>query len=157
MTAASSNGQLHRVDQHARELGLVGNDPSWRQVVDLAVTIAATRSSVLIVGEPGTGKTLLAQLIHSLGPAPERPFVTVLGSTMAEEHSMQEPTTLGPDAAANHSLEWSDKLGQASGGTLYLHEVAALPLELQLHLLRDLQFRDYEASAGHPSSTPRRD
>jgi two-component system response regulator HydG len=138
-----------RVDQHARELGLVGNDPSWRQVVDLAVTIAATRSSVLIVGEPGTGKSLLAQLIHSLGSATDRPFITIEGSVMAEEHSMQQPRELVPDSAANQSLDWPNKLAQAAGGTLFLHEVAALPLELQLHLLRDLQFRDYEASAGH--------
>ncbi len=140
----------HRVEQHARELGLVGNDPSWRQVVDLAVTIAATRSSVLIVGEPGTGKSMLAQMIHSLGAAPDRPFVTVLGSAMADEHSIQEPREPLPGSDANHALDWPNKLAQASGGTLYLHEVAALPVELQLHLLRDLQFRDYEASAGHP-------
>jgi DNA-binding NtrC family response regulator len=138
-----------RVDQHARELGLVGNDPSWRQVVDLAVTIAATRSSVLIVGEPGTGKSLLAQLIHTLGSAPDRPFVTIEGSAIADEHSMQEPRELVPDSVANHSLDWPNKLAQAAGGTLFLHEVAALPIELQLHLMRDLQFRDYEASAGH--------
>jgi two-component system, NtrC family, response regulator HydG len=142
-----------RVDQHARELGLVGNDPSWRQVVDLAVTIAATRSSVLIVGEPGTGKSLLAQLIHTLGSAPDRPFITIEGSAMAEEHSMQEPRELAPESVANHSLDWPNKLAQAAGGTLFLHEVAALPIELQLHLLRDLQFRDYEASAGHQAQS----
>ena len=51
--------------------------------------------------------------------------------------------------ATNHSLDWSNKLAQASGGTLFLHEVAALPLGAQLHLFRDLQFRDYEASSGH--------
>ena len=66
----------HRVDQLVRELGSIGNDPSWRQVVDLAATIAATRSSVLIAGEPGTGKSLLARLIHALGLGPDRPFVT---------------------------------------------------------------------------------
>jgi two-component system response regulator HydG len=142
-----------RLDQHARELGMVGNDPSWRQVVDLAVTIAATRSSVLIVGEPGTGKSLLAQLIHSLGSAPDRPFITIEGSAMADEHSMQEPREQPRESAPNHSLDWPGKLTQAAGGTLFLHEVAALPLELQLHLLRDLQFRDYEASAGHHAST----
>ena len=147
----------HRVEQHVREIGLVGNDPSWRQVIDLAVTIAGTRSSVLIKGEPGTGKSLVAQLIHSLGLAPERPFVTVEGSAMADEHSMQQPDDLSPAAGTNHSLDWSSKMAAASGGTLYLHEVAALPMELQLHLLRELQFRDYEASSGHASqnSEPR--
>ncbi len=140
----------HRVEHHARELGLVGNDPSWRQVIDLAVTIAATRSSVLIVGEPGTGKSLLAQLIHSLGSSPDRPFVVVEGSSMADELSMHESSEDSAAPGANHSLDWPNKLAQAQGGTLYLHEVAALPLEVQLHLLRDLQFRDYEAAAGHP-------
>ena len=90
-------------------------------MIDLAVTIAATRSSVLIVGEPGTGKSLLAQLIHSLGSAPDRPFVTVEGSAMADEHSMQRAARdLVPDSAANHSLDWPNKLAQAAGGTLYL-------------------------------------
>ena len=45
---------------------------------------------------------------------------------------------------------WAAKLNQARGGTLYIDDVAALPVELQLHLLRDLQFRDYGAAAGHP-------
>ena len=140
-----------RVDQLAREIGLIGNDPSWRQVIDLAATIAATRTSVLIVGEPGTGKSLLARLIHSLGPNPERPFVTVEASAMADELSM--PRAAGrrrPPPRRTIPGDWSNKLAQAHGGTLYLDEVAALPLELQLHLLRELQFRDYEASAGHP-------
>jgi two-component system response regulator HydG len=139
----------HRVEQHVREIGLIGNDPSWRQVIDLAVTIAGTRTSVLIKGEPGTGKSLVAQLIHSLGLAPDRPIVTVEGSTMADELSMHQGDDLSPPAGTNHSLDWSSKMAAASGGTLYLHEVAALPLELQLHLLRELQFRDYEASSGH--------
>jgi two-component system response regulator HydG len=128
---------------------MVGNDPSWRQVVDLAVTIAATRSSVLIVGEPGTGKSLLAQLIHTLSSAPDRPFVTIDGSAMAEEHSAQEARESSRDSVTNHSLDWPSKMAQAAGGTLFVREVAALPLELQIHLMRDLQFRDYEASAGH--------
>ena len=83
-----------RVELVAREVGLIGTDPSWRQVIDLAATIAATRTSVLIVGEPGTGKSLLARLIHSLGPAPERPFITVEASSMADESGW--PRVAGP-------------------------------------------------------------
>jgi two-component system response regulator HydG len=144
-----ATGAPSRVDQLARELGLIGNDPSWRQVVDLATTIASTRTSVLIVGEPGTGKSLLARLIHALGPGPDRPFVTVEGAALGDEVSMQEPVEIATAAKPPAALDWPAKLAQSLGGTLYMDEVAALPLELQLHLLRELQFRDYEASAGH--------
>jgi len=140
-----------RTEQLAREAGLIGNDPGWRQVIDLAVTIATARTSVLITGEPGTGKSLLARLIHSLGPNPDCPFITLEGSVVADELSMQESPENPSAPSTNGSLDWTNKLAQAQGGTLYLDEVAALPLELQLHLLRELQFRDYEASAGHPT------
>ena len=128
---------------------MIGSDPAWRQVLDLAVTIATTRTSVLIVGEPGTGKSLLARLIHSLGPNTDRPFITLEGSVMADEHSMQESQENSAPDESNAAREWPNKLVQAHGGTLYLDEVGALPLELQLNLLRELQFRDYESSAGH--------
>ncbi len=143
------SGTSQRIDHFARELGLIGNDPSWRQVIDLAMTIASTRTSVLIVGEPGTGKSLLARLIHSLSSGADRPFITVEGAALGEEiamHVMEETT---PPTRSGAALDWPNKLAQAQGGTLYMDEVAALPLELQLHLLRELQFRDYEASAGH--------
>jgi two-component system response regulator HydG len=140
------------LEQLARAIGLIGNDPGWRQILDLAGTIAATRASVLIVGEPGTGKSLLARLIHALGSNPDRPFITVQASALADElatHQSAEPSVASaPDSA----LVWSQKLNPARDGTLYLAEVAALPMELQPHLLRALQFRDYEATSGH--STP---
>ena len=148
LTTTSSTPQ--RVDLLAREIGLIGTDPSWRQVIDLAATIAATRTSVLIVGEPGTGKSLLARLIHSLGPDPDRPFITVESAAMADEPMGQEHPDTPYPARGNDPRRWADKLAQAHGGTLYLDEVAALPLDLQLNLFRELHFRDYEASSGHP-------
>ncbi len=149
--SATTSNAPQRVESLAREIGMIGTDPSWRHVIDLAATIAATRTSVLIVGEPGTGKSLLARLIHSLGPNPERPFVSVESSALADERSSHEP----PDApytsaSGNDPRHWTGKLAQAHGGTLYLDEVAALPHDCQLHLFRELHFRDYEASAGHP-------
>jgi two-component system, NtrC family, response regulator HydG len=151
--SSSSSNAPQRVEHLAREIGLVGTDPSWRQVIDLAATIAATRTSVLIVGEPGTGKSLLARLIHSLGPNPERPFITVESSALADEVSSHEPPEIPSyPVTGNDPRHWANKLAQAHGGTLYLDEVAALPLEFQLHLFRELHFRDYEASTGHLSS-----
>ena len=147
----------HRVDQHAREIGLVGNDPSWRQVVDLAVTIAATRSSVLIVGEPGTGKSLLAQLIHSLG--------LDAGSPVHHRRRVGDGRRALDARAARARSPLRQRTTRSIGRTSWprppaarsiLHEVAALPLELQLHLLRELQFRDYEASAGTRRQPARR-
>jgi two-component system response regulator HydG len=138
------------VEQLARDIGLIGSDPGWRQILDLAGVIASTRNSVLIVGEPGTGKSLLARLIHALGPDPQRPFVTVEASAMADAVLMHETASLPSTALTDPSLEWSEKLNLARGGTLYLEEVGALPTEMQLHLLRELQYRDYEATAGHP-------
>ena len=67
----------HRLDLIARELGLIGNDPSWRQVLELAGTLAPAAASVLIVGEPGTGKSLVARLLHALGPGAHYPFVAI--------------------------------------------------------------------------------
>lgn len=143
-----------RVELVAREVGLIGMDPSWRQVIELASTIAANRTSVLIVGEPGTGKSLLARLIHMLGPKPERPFITVEASSIADNVPSQELSdSLNSTARANDASQWTNKLSQAAGGTLYVDEVASLPLELQLNLFRELQFRDYEASTGHAPST----
>jgi len=130
---------------------LVGNDPSWRQVIDLAATIAATRTPVLVMGEPGTGKSLLARLIHVLGPDRERPFISVEASAMTGEPSSQEPHDTSYPTRGKDPQDWANKLAQAQGGTLTFDEVAALPLEFQLHLLRELQFRDYEATADHPT------
>jgi two-component system response regulator HydG len=142
----------HRVDPVAGELGIIGNDPNWRQVLDLAETIAATRGSVLIVGEPGTGKSLMARLIHALGPNPQRPFVTFEAAEMADEIGMHATAGM-PRAGPTDSVEvaWSNKLHQARGGSLYLDEVDGLPIELQHHLLGEFQYRDDEATSGHPA------
>jgi two-component system response regulator HydG len=145
-------GPADRVDPVARGLGLIGNDASWRQVLELAGTIAATRASVLIVGEPGTGKSLLARLIHALGPDPQRPFVTIEPAEMADEIGMH--ATAGRPAAGpidSALVAWSNKLHQARGGALYVDEVAGLPIELQDLLLGEFQYRDHEAGTRHPA------
>ena len=138
-----------RAQAFARDFGLIGTDPSWRQVIDLAATIAATRTSVLVVGEPGTGKSLLARLIHLLGPKADRTFVTLEASAIADKSSSQEPPESANPNRGNDPSLWANKLAQAQGGTLHVDEVASLPLDLQLNLLRELHFRDYEATAGH--------
>src|SRR5262249_110471 len=66
-----------RVESWPPDIDLLPADPGLKQIVELASTLANSASSVLIVGEPGTGKSLLAQLIHLSAGQPERPFVTL--------------------------------------------------------------------------------
>ena len=146
-----STSHSQRVDRFAREIGLIGTNPRWHQVIELAATVALSRTSVLIVGEPGTGKSLLARLIHVLGHNPDRPFITVESQAMADELSSQYQVESPHSARENDPQTWANKLAQARGGTIYLDEVTALPVACQHHLFRELEFRDYEPSNGHPA------
>jgi two-component system response regulator HydG len=142
-----------QVDRVARELGIVGSDPSLRQAIELAGTIANTRCPVLIVGEPGTGKSLLARMIHSLGARREQPMVafdtsTPGGLTGEEEHA-------GDSTSGQHDIEadWADKLHQAHGGTLFINEVSHLPDHVQVELLQALQEREFEGNGLHTAAS----
>ena len=92
-----TNGQaahalpLSRADQQARDLGVIGSDPSLRLVIEMAGTIAPSRTPVLIVGERGTGKALLARTIHNLGSQPDQPFVTVDCAALTEATVETQP------------------------------------------------------------------
>ncbi len=146
-----------RLGPSLRELGLIGDDPAWRQVVELAATIAPSRGPVLVAGEPGTGKSQLARLIHGLGTAPDRPFLTCQAAALAKELSAGESEEPGRAVAApspppaNPARIWAAEIDRARGCTLHIDDVAALPVALQLLLLRDLQSRDYGAAAGDSS------
>jgi two-component system response regulator HydG len=144
---SAAAGSAQRVDLIARELGLIGNDPGWRQVLDLTATIAAARTGVLIVGEPGTGKSLVARLLHTLSCGGQRPFVTLESSALADEMVTPEGENAG--GTTDPGIAWSHMLDQARGGTLFVREVAALPAEIQLNLLRELQHRDYAPAYPH--------
>jgi two-component system response regulator HydG len=100
------------------------------------------------VGESGTGKSELARYLHMGSGHGDRPFVTLNASELAEPAALGEHNSpaLSP---RNMSLEWTTKLAQAAGGTLYIEEVGSLSPELQLQLLRELQLHDMEAAAGH--------
>jgi two-component system response regulator HydG len=136
-----------RADLLARELGVIGNDASLRQAIELAGSIAPTRSPVLIVGEHGTGKALLARTIHSLGARGDQPFVPVDGTALADLQAERERFEFKPDALGDAPpAEWTNKLAHAQGGTLFVSEVAALSANLQWHLLHALQVREIEAA-----------
>jgi two-component system response regulator HydG len=128
---------LQRLERAVREIGLIGEDPSWLHVIDVARILAASRTPLLIVGEPGTGKSLVARLIHSLGDHPERPFVTFDASETTNEVARWAATESSGRAPAPVAPDWSE-LDRAGGGTLFIDEVCGLSTELQLPLLQEL-------------------
>jgi NtrC-family two-component system response regulator AlgB len=118
--------------------------PSMRQVMDVLMRAAKTSASVLILGESGTGKSVVARSVHQHSHLAEKPFVTVSCPSLSKE--LLESEVFGhvkgsfTGAVKDH---WG-KVKAASGGTLFLDEIGDLPLEIQPKLLRLLQEREYE-------------
>ena len=133
-----------QVRSEVPEADLRGRDPAMRQVLDLARKFAQADAPVLIRGENGTGKGVLAQALHAWSRRSDGPFVTVscpvLGADLLESdlfgHARGAFTGAVRDAPG--------KVAAAEGGTLFLDEIGDLPTRLQPKLLRFLQERKYE-------------
>jgi two-component system response regulator HydG len=129
------------VEETRRFEDLVGTSPAMRKVYDLLSRIANSDSSVLISGETGTGKELVARALHCRGNRATGPFVAINCAAMPE--SLIESELFGHVRGAFTDAHAARKgvFLQASGGTLFLDEIADLPLALQPKLLRALQER----------------
>ena len=123
---------------------IVGESPALRTALSLASVVAPTDSSVLILGETGTGKELVARAIHKLGSRSEKAFVKLncaaipLGLLESELFGHEKGAFTGAIAQKTGRFELADK------GTLFLDEVGDIPLELQAKLLRVLQEQEFE-------------
>jgi len=122
-------------------LPMLGSSPAIRKIQHLLRKVAPTDSSVLITGETGTGKELLARLIHALSPRRDKPFVAV--NTSAIPENLQESELFGHKKGAFTGAV-QDRLGlfeEAKGGTLFLDEIGETTPALQSKLLRALENR----------------
>ena len=135
---------ISRAEQMARELGVVGSDACLRLAVEMAAAIAPARTPVLIIGDRGTGKALLARTVHALGGRSDQPFVTVDCAALAEATASHSQDGAGVTTSGESRFDWASKLSQARGGTLFLNDVSALSDPLQLLLLQALQEREHE-------------
>ncbi|MFM8288824.1 MAG: sigma-54-dependent transcriptional regulator, partial [Planctomycetaceae bacterium] len=126
----------------------IGSDPRMRQLLDSLHRVAPTRSTVLILGESGTGKTMTARALHQLSPRADRPFVEIACGSLSETLLESElfGHVQGSFTGAQHDR--AGKFLLADGGTLFLDEIGTASPQLQVKLLRVLQDRAFEPVGG---------
>ena len=154
--------QLHNSEQKIRlklhEKGLVakyafndilGDSPAIRSTIQIARSYAASRASVLILGETGTGKELFAQSIHNASDRRDGPFVAI--NCAAVSNSLLESELFGYEAGSFTGASRGGREGVfelAHGGTLFLDEIGEIPRETQVELLRVLQEKEIRRVGG---------
>jgi transcriptional regulator with GAF, ATPase, and Fis domain len=127
---------------------LVSQAPAFRAAIDEMRKVAPTKATVLLLGETGTGKELMAGAIHELGPRADRPLIKV--NCAALPATLIEAELFGREKGA-YTGALSRQVGRfelADGGTIFLDEIGDLPLELQPKLLRVLQDGELERVGG---------
>src|SRR5215831_7058600 len=135
-TATRSNDQLFP--------GIVGRSSALQQILKLVELVATSDTTVLLLGETGTGKELIARAIHEHSQRQKQAFVTL--NCAAIPGSLFESELFGHERGAftGASIQRAGRLELADRGTLFLDEVGDMPLELQPKLLRTLQEHTYE-------------
>jgi len=142
-----SKEKLYLEDEIRTEMNfaqIIGNSASLRRVLKHVETVAPTDSTVLIYGETGTGKELIARAIHDLSPRRAKPFVKL--NCAAIPSGLLESELFGHEKGA-FTGAIAQRIGRfevADSGTIFLDEVGEIPLELQTKLLRVLQEREFE-------------
>ena len=131
-------------EESAAGMQLVGRSPAWLRAVARARQVAASGADILIQAESGTGKELVARMIHQLSPRRLRAFVAVNCAAFPE--SLLESELFGHTRGAftGAAAAKAGKFELANGGTLLLDEVGEMPLPLQPKLLRALQEREFD-------------
>ncbi|HET9753864.1 MAG TPA: sigma-54 dependent transcriptional regulator [Myxococcales bacterium] len=128
-----------RLGQMDSGVGLVGSSPPMRRAMELVEKVAPSKASVVITGQSGTGKEMVARAIHQLSPRRDKPFIAINCSAIPA--TLIESEMFGHERGAFTGAD-QRRLGAwelADGGTLFLDEVGEIPIELQAKFLRVIE------------------
>ena len=142
---SSLQQEKHRLQAElASRHNIIGDSPRMIQVCALIVKVAPGTSTILIRGETGTGKEVVARAIHHISPRAARPFVAINCAAIPE--NLLESELLGHEKGAftGAAARKKGKIEEADGGTLFLDEIGEMPLPFQTKLLRVIQEREFE-------------
>ena len=137
--AMSSRADLEKGVDAAAEAGIIGRSPAIRAVLDVLFLAAPTDATVLIEGETGTGKELVAKALHRLSRRARGPLVAVNCAALPETLAESELFGHAKGAFTGADKPRAGRFREADGGTLFLDEIGEMPLALQAKLLRVIQ------------------
>ena len=144
----------HQLKQNLlSEQGVIAEDPSSKTVLNTAEQIAATDISVLILGENGTGKSLLAEHIHKHSNRSAGPFIPVNMGAIPENLFESEMFGHVKGAFTDAHKDRVGRFQMAEGGTLFLDEIADIPISQQVKLLRVLETGEFEPVGSSETKT----
>lgn len=138
----------HELSERSRLGDLVTRSASMRQISELAPLVAASSSTVLINGETGTGKELLARAIHGMSKRAAKPFVAINCGALPDTLLESELFGYRKGAFTGATQDRPGLFARAAGGTLFLDEIGDISPALQIRLLRVLQEHTYEPLGG---------
>lgn len=141
----TENNQLYfEIREKQRYKNIIGNSGKMQQVFDMIERVAATQATVLIRGESGVGKELIADALHYNSPRASKAFVKVNCAALPE--SLIESELFGHEKGAftGAQFERKGRFESADGGTIFLDEIGDLPAQTQIKLLRIIQQREFE-------------
>jgi psp operon transcriptional activator PspF len=142
----AANRRLREAEE--RRFKLVGDSPAWMEVLTKVERVSPLPRPVLVLGERGTGKELIAGAIHRLSPRAHKPFITVNCGAITE--TLLESELFGHESGAftGATRRKEGKFEQADGGTLFLDEIGNMSVEFQQKILRVLEYPRFERVAG---------
>ena len=132
------------LSEKSRNFFAVGTSPTMFEAQQLIRKVAPTKATVLLLGESGTGKTLVARIIHELSSRARSSFIKVNCAALPDNLLESELFGYEKGAFTGAAESKAGRVEEADGGTIFLDEIGELPMPLQVKLLRFLQDREFE-------------